>query len=174
VLNVKKKSARELARTLDGGLTLLHNELWRQDQALCCLKEKLVGIDETNTIFTRELQLVNTTLSQMKTATEEQMEQAGRRDLFKIRLGAMEIPIEFSGIIGGLLAFSVAILVLLDQKAILLSPVFLFCVGVLLISSAMVKMIRHRSRSTLRPFFSMPLPTSSVRITQMPYERKEG
>ena len=172
VLNAKKKNASELARALDGELMLLHNELAKQEQELGLLKGQLVVIEKMNMEITAELQTVHTEMSQMNTTMELRLERTERREPFVMRLGAMEIPIEFTGIIGGLLAFTIAILVTIDQKAVLLSPLFLFLVGVLLIGSAMLKMVRTRSRSSLRPYFSMPLKTSSVQINPLPYERK--
>jgi hypothetical protein len=172
VLNAKKKNASELARALDGELLLQHNELVKQEQELGLLKEQLVVIEKMNMEITAELQTVHTEMSQMNTTMELRLERTERREPFVMRLGAMEIPIEFTGIIGGLLAFTIAILVTINQKAVLLSPLFLFLVGVLLIGSAMLKMVRTRSRSSLRPYFSMPLKTSSVQINPLPYERK--
>ena len=174
VLNVKKKNAGELARALDGELNLLHNELVKQEQQLSSLKEQLVVVEKMNMEITAELQTVHTEVSQMNTTMELRLERTDRREPFVMRLGAMEIPIEFTGIIGGLLAFTIAILVAINQKAILLSPLFLFLVGVLLIGSAMLKMVRTRSRSLMRPYFTMPLTTPSAQINPVPYERKEG
>jgi len=174
VLNVKKKNASELARVLDGELSLLHNELVKQEQELGLLKEQVVVVEKMNMAITAELQTVHTAMSQMNTTMELRLERTERREPFVMRLGAMEIPIEFTGIIGGLLAFTIAILVAINQKEVLLSPVFLFLVGVLLIGSAMLKMVRARSRSSLRPYFTMPLKTPSVQINPVPYERKEG
>jgi hypothetical protein len=173
VLNVKKKNASELARALDGELSLLHNGLVKQEQELGLLKEQLVVVEKMNTAITAELQTVHTAMSQMNTTMELRLERTERREPFVMRLGAMEIPIEFTGIIGGLLAFTIAILVAINQKAVLLSPVFLFLVGVLLIGSAMLKMVRTRSRSSMRPYFTMPLTTPSVQINSVPYEQKE-
>jgi hypothetical protein len=174
ILNVKKKNASELARALDGELSLLHNELVNQEQQLGSLKEQLVVVEKMNMAITENLQKVHTAMSQMNTTMELRLNGPERREPFVMRLGTMEIPIEFTGIIGGLLAFTIAILVVINQKAVLLSPVFLFLVGVLLIGFAMLKMIRTRSRSSLRPCFTMPLKTSSVQINPVQYERKEG
>jgi len=174
VLNVKKKNASELARALDGELNLLHNELVKQEQQLSSLKEQLVVFEKLNMAITAELQTVHTEVSQMNTTMELRLERTDRREPFVMRLGAMEIPIEFTGIIGGLLAFTIAILVAINQKAVLLSPLFLFLVGVLLIGSAMLKMVRTRSRSLMRPYFTMPLKTPSAQINPVPYEQKEG
>jgi len=174
ILNVKKKNATELARALDGELSLLHNEMVKQEQQLSSLKEQFVVVEQMNMAVTAELQTVHTAMSQMNTTMELRLERTERREPFVMRLGAMEIPIEFTGIIGGLLAFTIAILVAINQKAVLLSPLFLFLVGVLLIGSAMLKMVRTRSRSSLRPYFTMPLKTPSVQINPVPYERKKG
>jgi hypothetical protein len=173
LLNVKKKNASELARALDGELSLLHNEMVKQEQQLISLKEQLVAVEKMNMAVTAELQTVHTAMSQMNTTMELRLERTERREPFVMRLGAMEIPIEFTGIIGGLLAFTIAILVAINQKAVLLSPLFLFFVGVLLIGSALLKMVRTRSRSSLRPFFTMPLKTPSVQINPVPYVRNE-
>ena len=174
ILNGKKKNASELARALDGELSLLHNELVNQEAQLGSLKEQLVVVEKMNMAITENLQKVHTAMSQMNTTMELRLNRPERREPFVMRLGTMEIPIEFTGIIGGLLAFTIAILVVINQKAVLLSPVFLFLVGVLLIGFAMLKMIRTRSRSSLRPCFTMPLKTSLVQINPVQYERKEG
>jgi hypothetical protein len=174
ILNGKKKNASELARALDGELSLLHNELVNQEAQLGSLKEQLVVVEKMNMAITENLQKVHTAMSQMNTTMELRLNRPERREPFVMRLGTMEIPIEFTGIIGGLLAFTIAILVVINQKAVLLSPVFLFLVGVLLIGFAMLKMIRTRSRSSLRPYFTMPLKTPSVQINPVQYERKEG
>jgi hypothetical protein len=172
ILNGKKKNASELARALDGELSLLHNELVNQEAQLGSLKEQLVVVEKMNMVITENLQKVHTAMSQMNTTMELRLNRPERREPFVMRLGTMEIPIEFTGIIGGLLAFTIAILVVINQKAVLLSPVFLFLVGVLLIGFAMLKMIRTRSRSSLRPYFTMPLKTPSVQINPVQYERK--
>jgi hypothetical protein len=172
ILNGKKKNASELARALDGELSLLHNELVNQEAQLGSLKEQLVVVEKMNMAITENLQKVHTAMSQMNTTMELRLNRPERREPFVMRLGTMEIPIEFTGIIGGLLAFTIAILVVINQKAVLLSPVFLFLVGVLLIGFAMLKMIRTRSRSSLRPYFTMPLKTPSVQINPVQYERK--
>jgi uncharacterized RDD family membrane protein YckC len=104
---------------------------------------------------------------------EHRMKRTERQEPFVMRVGALEVPVEFTGLIGGLLAFIIAILVLIDQKSILLSPVFLFLVGLLLIGFALLKMVRTRSRTPLHPFFTRPIKTPSAQINPIPYERKE-
>ncbi|DAC71658.1 MAG TPA: hypothetical protein DSN98_09275 [Thermoplasmata archaeon] len=172
--NVKKKNAGQLVRVLDSELALLHNEAAAQQQETCCLKEQLEVIEKRSTTMVAELQTVQASLSEIKTARELQVNRTERSEPFVVHLGALEFPVEFTGIIGGLLAFVIAILVLVDQKAVLLSPVFLFLVGLLLIGFALVKMVRSRSKAPLSPIFSLPLKTSSAHIDPVPCDRKEG
>jgi len=164
VLNIKKKSASAVARVLDHELTFLHNELIDQKKEFDRLKEQLTAFEEMNMTTTTELKTIRTAISQMNETIAKKMEQKGRAESFVMHLGAMEIPIELTGVIGGCLAFTIAIIVLIGQKEILLSPVFLCGVGVLLIGVALSKMIRARSRRTLHPFMTMPTDASSVPI----------
>jgi len=172
-LHVKKKNATEVARVLDSELTLLHNELVKQQQETSCLKEQFGEIEKTSTTMTTELQVMQTAMADLNTTIELQMNQPERHEPFVMHLGSLEFPVEFTGIIGGLLAFLIAILVLIDQKEILLSPWFLIPVGLLLIGFALVKMIRNRSRTPLHPFFSMPLKNPSAQPNLASLERKE-
>ena len=128
------------------------------------LKEQLTAFEEMNMTTTTELKTIRTAISQMNETIAKKMEQKGRAESFVMHLGTMEIPIELTGVIGGCLAFTIAIIVLIGQKEILLSPVFLCGVGVLLIGVALSKMIRARSRRTLHPFMTMPTDASSVPI----------
>jgi hypothetical protein len=83
--------------------------------------------------------------------------QLAQRKPLVMRLGAMEIPLEVTGIIGGLLAFTIAMLVWLNQKEVLLSPVFLSGIGILLIGSAVLKTVRLRSHKQRQ----YPIPVES-------------
>jgi len=151
-LHVKKKNTSEVARVLDSELTFLHNELVKQQQETSFLKEQLGEIERINTTMTTELQVMQTVMSDLNTTIDLQMNQTERHEPFAIHLGSLEVPVEFTGIIGGILAFLIAVIVLIGQKEILLSPWFLIPVGLILIGFALVKMIRNRSRTPLRPF----------------------
>jgi hypothetical protein len=170
-VHVKKKNTPEVARVLDSELTHLHNELAKQQQEVSFLKEQLVEIEKTNTIMTVDLEAMQTTMAELNTTVELQMNQTERHEPFVMHLGSLEVPVEFTGIIGGLLAFLIAILVLIGQKEILLSPWFLFPVGLLLIGFALVKMIRNRSR---HPFLPLNMDSPSPQLDFVPLERKEG
>jgi len=173
-LHVKKKDTAEVARVLDSELTLLHNELAKQQQETCNLKEQLGEIEKKNTTMTTELQVMHSTIADLSTTVELQRNQKERHEPFVMHLGSLEVPVEFTGIIGGLLAFLIAILVLIDQKEILLSPLFLVPVGLLLIGFALVKMIRNRSRRSRHRFLPMPIDAPSAQLDLALLERKEG
>ncbi len=173
-LNMKRKNTPELARVLDSEMTFLHNELTKQQQETSTIKEQLETLEKTHTTMTTEFQGMRTAMTDLHTTMELQINQIGRREAFVMHLGSLELPIEFTGIIGGLLAFLIAILVLIDQKEILLSPLFLVPVGILLIGFALVKMIRNRSHRSLHPFLPMPIDTPSAQLDLASLERKEG
>jgi chromosome segregation ATPase len=173
-VHVKKKDTPEVVRILDSELCFLHNELTKQQQETSTIKEQLEKIEKTQTTMTTEFQGLQTAMTDLNTTMELQMNQKEKHEPFVMRLGSLEVPVEFTGIIGGLLAFLIAILVLIGQKEILLSPWFLIPVGLLLITFALVKMIRNRSHRELHPFLSLPLDTSSVQSTLTALERKEG
>ena len=77
--------------------------------------------------------------TQMSRDVNVRLEKIERREPPVMRIGSMEIPIEFTGVIGGILVFIIAILVIVGQKEIIISPIFLAVVGILLISSALFK-----------------------------------
>lgn len=174
LLSIEKDNAHEVARVLDSELALLHNELVSQQLETNDLKTHFEALEKTNTMVTKELQGTQDVISELKTTLETQMKQTRQHEPLVMRLGALEFPIEFTGIIGGSLAFFIAFLVLINQKEILLSPVFLVVVGLLLLGFAMVKTVRSRSRSLLSPSFELPLDTPSAQRNPVPCERKQG
>ncbi len=56
-----------------------------------------------------------------------------------MKLGRMEIPIEISGVIAGVIALLAAFFVMIKQNSILVSPVFLALIGCVFIGSALLK-----------------------------------
>ncbi len=174
LLNMKKENVGEAARLLDGELAFLHNELAARRLETDELKTQLDALEKTNTTVTEDLQGTQIAISELKTTLETQMNQTERREPFVMHLGALEVPIEFTGIVGGSLAFVIAFLVLINQKDILLSPVFLVLVGLLLLGFALVKMVRSRSRTILSPSFELPIDTHSSQVKPVACERKQG
>ena len=144
----KKKSLEEHARFLDRELHCLHSELGKQHQEYQALKEQVQEAHQSLPSMQHDLREVHDTVTPMLQQLEKRTQLLAERKPMVMKLGTMEIPVEITGVIGGILAFTIAILVALNQKAVLLSPVFLTAVGLLLIGSALVKALRMRLRAT--------------------------
>jgi len=174
LIHSKKKNIADIARVFDSELTLLHNELVKQQQETSVMKEQLGALEKTHTILSEELQAMGTMMTTMNTTLQVKVNQTENREPFMMHVGSLEIPVEFTGIIGGLLAFLIAFLVLINQKEILLSPWFLIPVGLLLIGFALIKMIHNRSRTQRPSFFTEPLKNPSAQLTLASFEKEEG
>jgi hypothetical protein len=172
--NGKKRNVGQLASLLDGELTTLHNEVVKQGEELQNLTTLMSAVEEKHGCLSQEVHSLQDGIAQFDEKIRTRFQGLERREPMVMRIGTMEIPIEFSGIIGGSLAFLIAGLVVLDQKAILLSPLFLSGVGALLIGSALIKMIRSRSKRCVPQGYSNPLAASSVQMTLTQCEQKEG
>jgi archaellum component FlaC len=170
----KKKTLDERARILDHELHCLHSELGKQQQEYQSLKEQVDELHQWMPSVQRDLHEVHTTVTPMLQQLEIKTQMLAQRKPMMMKLGAMEIPVEITGVIGGLLAFTIAILVALNQKAVLLSPVFLAAVGVLLIGSALVKALRMRSRSTPAKTSKEDRESSASRSISVPHASENG
>ncbi|PNX53367.1 MAG: hypothetical protein BV458_04820 [Thermoplasmata archaeon M9B2D] len=168
------RNTTELVSTLDGKLHNLHTTIADQKQEADTLKEQMHELKTMNTQVRLDLEMTQTTISEMHTALEHHMKNTEHHKPFVMHVGALKIPIEFTGIIGGLLAFTITILVLINHKEILLSPVFLVLVGILFLGSALVKMVRLRPQTLEQPSFSSPLITPMTQVNAAPSKRKEG
>lgn len=68
---------------------------------------------------------------------EERLKKIEGKTIVKIR--GIEFPIEVTGIVGGILAFMIAILLNFGWKETIISPLFIFSVGIILIFSTGIK-----------------------------------
>ncbi len=173
-ITMKKKDAPEVARVLDGELCFLHNELGHHQQETQALKEQIDTYEKTLVTITTEMQTLQTTMTELKITLEDQQRKPLRSEPFIMHLGSLEVPVEFTGIIGGLLVFLIAGLVMIGEKEILLSPWFLVPVGLLLIGFALIKMIRNHSTRSYQPLLSLPLNHPSTSADVAATEEKEG
>jgi hypothetical protein len=174
IKNGKKKTIDENAKIIDGEIHLLSAELQRRAQEFQSLSEHLAELEKQIPSVQHDVSEIQTKITQMSSQFETKTRALEQRKPLVMKLGAMEIPIEVTGIIGGLLAFTIAILVALDQKAVLLSPVFLTAVGVLLIGSAMLKMIRARSRTISNPQYPVPADPSVPSLLSVKSDGDKG
>lgn len=156
IKNGKKKTIDEQAKIIDSEIHFLSTELQRRAQEFQSLSEHMTDLEQQIPSIQHGVSEVETRITQMTSQFEMKTRALEQRKPLVMKLGTMEIPIEVTGIIGGLLAFTIAILVALNQKEVLLSPVFLTAVGILLIGSAMLKMVRARSRTISNPQYPVP------------------
>ncbi|HEC89140.1 MAG: hypothetical protein DRN12_02695 [Thermoplasmata archaeon] len=71
---------------------------------------------------------------------KEKIEDYRKRDNhLTMKIGKREVSLEITGIIGGLITFLIAALIFLGGKDVVISPVFLTIIGVILISSSIIK-----------------------------------
>ena len=69
---------------------------------------------------------------------ERRLEKLERRKA-TVKVGKIEVPVEITGIVGGLIAFLIAILLLEGYKSLVISPSFVGFIGVILILATAVK-----------------------------------
>lgn len=151
----KKQTMVDLSNALNDEFDTLRSQLIQQDAEMASLithQQKL--LDELKEIkdYLDSLESSQTTLG---VELASRMEHVERRAPPVMKLGSKEVPIEITGIIGGLLMFVITILVLAGQKDVLISPVFLAIIGFILIISAILKTLKL-STSTPQPFLFQP------------------
>ncbi len=155
-LNEEKqgKPIEEVSKILDNEFAIMQEELIAQQTELASLKESMEDLCTSLSDLTEEMK---DSQHQGSTAVEDitaRIESIERREPPVMKLGKMEIPIELTGVIGGILAFILALLIIAGQKDIILSPLFLFIVGLILIGSAVFKTLDLGSM-IVKPFKKM-------------------
>ncbi len=149
------KDIEEVSRILDSEFAIMQEELISQENEITSLESQLTTISSSLAEIKEEIKKLHTSEMQMSNEINVRLEKIEHREPPVMKIGSMEIPIEFTGVIGGILVFIIAIFVIVGQKEIIISPVFLAIVGVLLISSALFKTInlgpgisRHYKKTT--------------------------
>ena len=155
-LNEEKqgKPIEEVSKILDSEFAIMQEELIAQQTELVSLKESMEDLCTSLSDLTEEMK---DSQHQGSTAVEDitaRVKSIERREPPVMKLGRMEIPIELTGVIGGILAFILAFLIITGQKDIILSPLFLFIVGLVLIGSAVFKTLDLGSM-IVKPFKKM-------------------
>ena len=147
----ENKNFDELSRILDSEFTIMQEELISQQTEVAFLKEKIGEISSSLDIINGEIKEDHIYNSKFLEGVETRLEKIERREPPVMKLGRMEIPIEITGVIGGVIAFIAAILIAICQKEIIVSPLFLLLVGFILIGSALFKAFSVGS-VIVRPF----------------------
>jgi len=134
-----KKTIEEASQILDNEFSIMQEEITSLQDDVGVLKGK---IDELEPILNK----INENIKSKQIYTSKILEDINlrlgkieRREPPFMKLGNMEIPIEITGFIGGILAFIIAIIVALGHKELVISPLFLSLIGVVLIASTLLK-----------------------------------
>ena len=139
------KDLDEVSKILDSEFSIMQEELVSQENEISSIESQLTTISASLAEIKEEIKKMHTAETQISQDVNVRLEKIERREPPVMRIGSMEIPIEFTGVIGGILVFIIAILVIVGQKEIIISPIFLAVVGILLIGSALFKTINLRS-----------------------------
>ena len=105
----------------------------------------IIKIPEDKTISI----LQDTLLTQQKELEylKEKIEKYSKKNNhLTMKIGEREVSLEITGIIGGLISFLIAGLILLGGKNIVISPLFITIIGIIFISFSMMK-----------PFYNTPI-----------------
>ena len=149
---------------LDSEFTTMQEELISQQTEVDFLKEKIGEISSSLDVINGEIKEGHIYNSKFLESVESRLEKIERREPPVMKLGRMEIPIEITGVIGGIIAFIAAILIAIGQKEIIVSPLFLLLVGFILIGSALFKAFSVGS-VIVRPF---------KKTSEMPSKLEDG
>jgi len=144
-------NARAWARVLDHDLAVLQTTTQGYGQQLDTLTGQLASLKASVEETATADQGLKADAAQLTASVMDRlakMEQKQGRPLV-MRLGRFELPLEISGILMGGLAFMVAALVFLGQKAVLGDPLFLAGIGCVFLVSAVVKHVTRAGK--MRP-----------------------
>lgn len=141
--NIKEKkegkTLEELSKLLDKEFSIMQEELMSQQIEIATLKEKIDGISSSLEVITAAANKEDVYNSKLLDELQLKLEKIERKKPPVMKLGDMEIPIEITGIMGGIIAFIMAVIVAVDQSEIIISPLFLLLIGFILIGSALFK-----------------------------------
>ncbi|MFO8077904.1 MAG: hypothetical protein R6U21_04620 [Thermoplasmatota archaeon] len=121
-------------------LATVQDLLAEQGNKIASLENKTVN-SKTNEITTQQrLDQLNEHLKNIQNTVDSIQKRQSKRS-FSMKVKGQEIPIEISGIIGGVLAFIIAVLIGLGGKNVVVSPVFLAGIGCILIASSLFRSV---------------------------------
>lgn len=121
-------------------LATVQNLLAEQRNKIASLENKTVNGKTNETTTWQRLDQLNEHLKNIQN-TVDYIQKRQAKKSFSMKVKGREIPIEISGIIGGVLAFIIAVLIGLGGKHIVVSPVFLAGIGCILIASSLFRSV---------------------------------
>ena len=152
IQNIDDGNFEELVKILSNELVLIREELLSQQNEISLFNEK---IDDLNYSLDKTKEEINKNQDfeeRILKDVDERVTKIENRAPPTMKLGKMEVPIEIAGVISGGIAIFAALLMFIDQKSILVSPVFLGLVGIIFISAALLKSVRSSKKSSRQPY----------------------
>ncbi len=98
--------------------------------------------------LTDQLATLKKQTAKHQTTTQQELSRLYKREPPILQIGNVELPIEISGLLGGILAFILAGLVLLGQAPLITSPAFLVLVGFVFLLSTLLKIWNPKQHKT--------------------------
>ncbi|RLF33822.1 MAG: hypothetical protein DRM98_01700 [Thermoplasmata archaeon] len=126
-------------RIVDNELALIHDEIDSQQSDVDSLNIKINDLTKLITQLNEDIKKIRDIETRFLTDFRVRLEKIENRTPPVMKLGRMEIPIEISGVIAGVIALLAAFFVMIKQNSILVSPVFLTLIGCVFIGSALLK-----------------------------------
>ena len=126
-------------RIVDNELALIHDEIDSQQSDIDSLNIKINDLTKLITQLNEDIKKIRDIETRFLTDFRVRLEKIENRTPPVMKLGRMEIPIEISGVIAGVIALLAAFFVMIKQNSILVSPVFLTLIGCVFIGSALLK-----------------------------------
>ena len=138
------KEIVEVSNILDSEFERIQNELVTQQTEVEGINKKIQEITKTLLNIKEEIKKSRDIETKFLTDFRKRLELIEKRAAPIMKLGKLEVPIEISGIVAGLIAIFAALFILMDQTSILVSPAFLGIVGLVFIGSAVFKAVKSR------------------------------
>jgi len=138
-LRRSKKNVERAVQYFDTEIQALYDEIAQQKNDVVTVQTTIDDLNKTIQSLYENDQRQYHISSDVVEDFDHRLENLERKEPLTMHLGTWEIPIEFSGLITGILAFLIALLVIFDEKEIILSPFFLCAIGSVFISAALVK-----------------------------------
>ena len=133
------KGIEEIAKILDNELSLMGEEIISHENDISSLDGKLNTINETLAEINEKIKKLEEFELQISNDFMPRLELIERKEPPVMKIGKLEIPIEITGVVGGILAFIIAIFIIAGQNEIITSPLFLIFIGFVFIASALSK-----------------------------------
>jgi len=146
--SMDEKNPEYIFRVLDSELAMILDDIENQESEIGQIKDHIDQLSNSMDKNSDELIKTRDVASKYISDIKNRVEKLERKSPPTMKLGKIEIPIEISGIIAGLIALIAALLISVNKTDLLTSPIFLTTIGITFIGSVLVKAIRLRNPSS--------------------------